>query len=78
MAETIIAYAENKKKIHYFRGITLGVIIKPSGNKDFGWGPIFRPKGANKSFGQMSEIEKQKWSMRIKAFVKLKWFLIQK
>ena len=75
VAETIIAYVENKKTIHYFHGLTRGRIVKPVGRNDFGWGPIFKPIGADKSFGEMPRTEKDKWSMRIKALKGFKKFL---
>jgi len=74
-AETIIAFAKNQKQIYYFSGRTFGKIVSPKGNNDFGWGPIFRPNGAKKTFGQMTTTEKHCFSMRIKAFQKLKRFL---
>ncbi len=74
-AETIIAFAKNKQQIYYFSGLTRGKMVAPRGTNDFGWGPAFQPNGANKTFGQMTTAEKQKWSMRIKAFKKFKKFI---
>lgn len=74
-AETIIAYVGADRAIRYFRGATDGVIVQPQGNKDFGWGPIFKPIGAIRTFGQMSYSEKYKWSMRAKTFQKFIKFI---
>jgi non-canonical purine NTP pyrophosphatase (RdgB/HAM1 family) len=74
-AETIIAFAKNKKQIYYFSGRTNGKIVAPRGTNDFGWGAIFQPTGSSKTFGQMTTPEKHKWSMRIKAFKKFKIFI---
>ncbi|MCX6741137.1 MAG: non-canonical purine NTP pyrophosphatase, partial [Candidatus Parcubacteria bacterium] len=74
-AETIIAFAKNKKQIYYFSGQTKGKIVAPWGTNDFGWGATFQPTGSFKTFGQMTSAEKHRWSMRIKAFKKFKRFI---
>lgn len=74
-AETIIAFAKDKKHIYYFSGVAQGKIVAPRGTNDFGWGPTFQPTGSPKTFGQMTTAEKHKWSMRIKAFKKFKKFI---
>jgi len=76
-AETIIAYVNWKKEIRYFSGKTRGHIVVPKGKGDFGWGAIFRPEGAKKTFAQMTDTEKHLWSMRIKAFKKYRTFLLK-
>jgi inosine triphosphate pyrophosphatase len=75
VAETIIAFAQKGSKVRYFTGTTEGAIVKPKGSGDFGWGAVFCPTGANKSFGEMTPEEKHKWSMRIKAFKSFKQLL---
>jgi len=50
-AETIIAHVKSKNKIYYFRGATLGKIVKPKGCGDFDRGPIFKSDGVVKTFG---------------------------
>jgi len=74
-AETIIAFAKDKKHIYYFSGQTKGKIVAPRGTNDFGWGAIFQPTGSSKTFGQMTTSKKHEWSMRIKAFKKFKQFI---
>jgi inosine triphosphate pyrophosphatase len=73
-AKTFIGYAKNKKEIHYFEGIVKGEIVKPRGQTGFGWDPIFKPEGFDKSFAQMTAEEKNKVSMRRLALNKLKVF----
>ena len=74
-AKTLIGYAKNEKEIHFFEGSIKGKIVKPSGETNFGWDPIFKPKGYNKTFQEMTKEEKNKISMRRMAVEKLKAFL---
>ena len=67
---TIIGY-NNKDNIYYFEGEILGEIVSPKGS-GFGWDSIFKPKGYNKTFGEMDKIEKNQISMRNIALQKLK------
>lgn len=72
IAKTIIGYAKNKNSIVFFEGEIKGKIVKPRGNKGFGWDPIFQPNGSRKTFGEMTLEEKMKFSMRKIATKKLK------
>jgi len=74
-AKTIIGYAKNPNEIHFFEGSIKGKIVEPSGETTFGWDPIFKPDGHNKTFQQMSREEKNSISMRRIAAEKLKNFL---
>lgn len=74
-AKTIIGYADDKGTIHFFEGAIKGRIIKPRGEANFGWDPIFLPDGYDKNFAEMSREEKNKISMRREAANKLKEFL---
>jgi non-canonical purine NTP pyrophosphatase (RdgB/HAM1 family) len=74
-ARTIIGYAKNEKDIHFFEGTIKGKIVKPSGETNFGWDPIFMPNGYDKTFQEMTREEKNKISMRKIAVEKLKEFL---
>lgn len=77
-AKTIIGYAEDKENIHFFEGSIKGHIVKPTGETNFGWDPIFKPVGYDKTFQQMTKEEKNKISMRRMAVEKLKEFLSKK
>ena len=59
-----------------FEGICKGEILKKKqGESGFGYDPIFKPNGFNKSFAEMNMIEKGKISHRGKAIEKLVTFL---
>ncbi len=60
-----------------FRGKIDGIISnKPRGKNGFGYDPIFIPNGFNKTFAEMSSVQKNKVSHRALAIIKLKNFLI--
>ena len=71
-AKTIIGYAKTIEQIKFFEGITKGKIVQPKGSTDFGWDQIFQPEGHNKTYAEITQKEKNKISMRKKAFEKLK------
>ena len=73
-AETVIGYHDGKN-IHFFKGRINGTIAKKPSGKGFGWDPIFIPKNYKKTFAQISNEDKNKISMRAKAFKKFKKFL---
>lgn len=59
-----------------FEGIVEGEILPAkAGEKGFGYDPVFRPQGANRSFAQMSMEEKNNISHRGRALKKLVEFL---
>lgn len=71
-AETIIGYYDGKNK-YFFKGKINGKIAKnPKGNNGFGWDKIFIPKGYSKTFAELTDTEKNKLSMRKKAFENMK------
>jgi inosine triphosphate pyrophosphatase len=74
-AKTIIGYAKNREEIYFFEGVIEGEIVFPAGDTDFGWDPIFKPSGFNKTFAEMTVEEKNSISMRRDAVNKLKTFL---
>ena len=63
---------------YFFEGICSGSInFGPIGTEGFGYDSIFIPDGSDKTFGQMSLTEKNKYSHRKKAMDKLVAFLNQ-
>ncbi|RPD98015.1 non-canonical purine NTP diphosphatase [Aureibaculum marinum] len=65
-----------KGEQYIFEGICKGEILnKPQGTEGFGYDPIFKPSGFDKSFAEMSLEEKGKISHRGKAIQKLVTFL---
>lgn len=64
---------------HEFEGILSGEILQvPVGEKGFGYDPIFRPEGSDKTLAQMGMEEKNSISHRGKAFKKLSKFLAER
>jgi XTP/dITP diphosphohydrolase len=67
-----------KGKQYLFEGICKGEIIKnPQGQNGFGYDPIFKPKGFDKSFAEMSLVEKNNISHRALAINKLVKFFAE-
>lgn len=61
---------------HQFEGIAKGEItLTKSGEEGFGYDPIFKPEGYDKTFSEMSLDEKNKISHRAKAIQQLVSFL---
>lgn len=72
---TVIALQLNGEQ-HLFEGICNGTITtEKSGEKGFGYDPIFKPEGYDKTFAEMTMEEKSKISHRGKAVQKLIAFL---
>lgn len=70
-AETVIGI-HNGEKQTFFYGIVNGKISnKPQGSGGFGWDQIFIPDNEDKTFGEMELDEKNKFSMRKKAIIKI-------
>lgn len=75
---TVIALIQNGQT-HYFEGIVDGEILtERHGSEGFGYDPIFRPEGYEKSFAELSLEEKNSISHRGRAVAKLIDFLKQK
>lgn len=75
---TVITLAE-ADGISTFEGIVNGVILKEKrGVSGFGYDPVFQPDGYNKTFAEMSLLEKSTISHRALAVKKLINFLNQK
>jgi len=75
VARVSLGYTNTKGENNYFEGIVKGKIVRPKGESDFGWDPIFVPEGFNKTFAQMGSEEKNKISHRRIALEKLKEYL---
>ena len=72
---TVIALIFNGKE-YLFEGVVKGEIIRRNkGSKGFGYDPVFRPEGKDKTFAEMDLDEKNTISHRARAFGKLKEFL---
>lgn len=62
--------------LYQFEGICKGVITeKPSGKSGFGYDPVFLPSESDKTFAEMTMIEKNKFSHRKKALDQMIQFL---
>ncbi len=73
--KTVIALHLNGK-LHTFKGICKGEItIEKHGEKGFGYDPIFKPSGQDKTFAQMQLELKNKIGHRGKAVIQLINFL---
>jgi len=66
----------DEKGVHTFRGSVEGIIAgEPKGETNFGWDPIFIPKGHSKTWAEMTGDEKHETSMRKIALEKVSAFL---
>ena len=61
---------KDENGVRYFKGAVKGTIVSPRG-EGFGWDSIFEPEGSDKTFGEMSLEEKQRYSMRAVALAEL-------
>ncbi len=75
---TAVGFSDGKQ-IKVFTGVTHGTIsLTPSGDSGFGYDPIFIPDGMNKTYAQLSMLEKVSISHRTKAFhAFLEWYVNQ-
>lgn len=73
-ARTTIGYRDTKAQSHYFVGEIEGTIVAPRG-ENFGWDPIFVPKGYDQTFAELGPDVKSSISMRRQAIDQLKAFL---
>jgi XTP/dITP diphosphohydrolase len=74
---TVICLIDNGVE-HLFEGIVNGTIIEQGrGEEGFGYDPIFLPDGSDKTFAEMSMVEKNDLSHRGRAIAALKQFLQQ-
>jgi XTP/dITP diphosphohydrolase len=60
-----IGYCHTDDAINVFRGEVVGTIAQqPRGDNNFGWDPIFVPRGDDRTYAEMTQAEKDKTSMR--------------
>lgn len=73
-AQTVVAYCSGPgKEVYTFAGRTNGNIVRPRGNRDFGWDPIFEPdEGNGLTYAEMTGEQKDEISHRKRAFAKLR------
>ncbi len=73
--KTVLALIHNNQEF-LFEGVINGRIAEtPSGEKGFGYDPVFIPQGYNRTFSEMSADEKNSISHRAEAVRKLLYFL---
>jgi XTP/dITP diphosphohydrolase len=73
--KTVITLLAPHAKVQ-FEGICNGEILEEiTGEQGFGYDPVFKPTGSDRSFAQMTMDEKNKFSHRKKAFAKLLEYL---
>ena len=66
--KTVITYYANGNYVQ-FEGITEGIILNErKGSQGFGYDPIFKPLGADKTYAEMTLEEKNVFSHRKKSF----------
>lgn len=76
--KTSVCFIDKDGKDYYFDGKIDGEISeKEYGDKDFGYDQIFRVKEIGKTFGQMTDEEKNLYSHRSLALEKIKKFLLK-
>ena len=66
------------ERVEVLVGETRGVIVAaPRGEGGFGWDPIFQPDGASRTFAEMDQAEKNRYSMRRRALEQLRERLVK-
>lgn len=78
VARAWVGYSDKAGNLHYFLGEVEGEIVAPRGDLDYGWGPIFMPKGSTKTFGEMDKVEKASFSHYGKALEQFKNYYLNK
>lgn len=77
VAQVTFALILDENTIHTFEGKVEGVITnEEKGTNGFGWDPVFIPTGSDKTFAEMQDSEKDRYSMRAKALAFLQEFLL--
>lgn len=63
--------------IRVFRGKTMGKIVEPRGNTDFGWDPCFQPDGYDQTYAELDSKIKNTISHRSKSLQALAEFFLE-
>ena len=72
----VLAVAENGRVLHLFDGVVRGVITpRAAGVHGFGYDPVFKPEGSDRTFAELGESAKNAISHRSRAVVQLRAFL---
>lgn len=67
-AQCCVGYWDGQE-VHVFLGETAGeILVQPRGERHFGWDAWFQPAGSPKTFGEMSDDEKDAVSHRGRAY----------
>ncbi len=75
--QCILAFHFSEKTV-LFRGKCFGrILFEPSGTQGFGYDPIFYFPPLNRTFAELSQIQKNRVSHRAKAFEKFKFYLLR-
>lgn len=74
-AKCTISYVKSFDEVYHFEGEVWGNLVRPRGEAGFGFDGIFKPDGLDKTYGEMTKIEKNKYSHRGLALTKLSEFL---
>src|ERR1700730_266848 len=73
----VIALSREGKLLDTFEGIVEGTIVDlPQGERGFGYDPVFRPNGFDKTFGELPAEIKNRISHRAKAIAALRQALL--
>lgn len=74
-ASVAFAYHDGQE-VRVFFGTAEGIIAtQPRGSTDFGWDPIFVPRGETQTWAELGPTEKQRASMRRQALEQLEAFV---
>lgn len=76
-AKTIIGYAKNATAVLFFEGSIRGKIVAPKGGYNFGYDPIFVPRGKTRTLSEMKARGDFLSSPRGIAILKLKKYLLK-
>ena len=76
-AECRVAYCRPGEEAKIFLGQAPGSIVRPTGESNFGWDPVFMPQGKTKTYAEMTAEEKNEGSHRQRAISAFQDFITQ-